>query len=95
MKTVLKDRSFRLSILLTFVFLTLGFIFLHYGLNDYGWVLFVLLPVVLGVSIGALPSKRSAYAGLIISLLVFLFGLIALGLEGYICVIMTLPIVLP
>ncbi|HEX8313971.1 MAG TPA: polyketide cyclase [Flavisolibacter sp.] len=95
MKTILKDRSFRLSIILTFIFLSTGFLFLHYGLSNYGWVLFVLLPIVLGISIGALPGKRLAYAGLIISIIVFLIGLVTLGLEGFICVIMTLPIVLP
>jgi hypothetical protein len=95
MKTILKDRSFRLSIILTFIFLLTGFIFLHYGLSDYGWFLFVLLPIVLGISIGALPSKRFAYVGLVISIIVFLFGLVTIGLEGYVCVIMTLPIILP
>lgn len=92
---ILKDRSFRLSVILTFIFMTVGFISLHYGYSDYGWVLFVLLPVVLGLSIGALPSKRLAYAGLVITVIVFLIGLVTLGLEGYICIIMTLPIVLP
>ena len=95
MKTILKDRSFRLSIILTLVFFTTGFLFLHFGLSSYGWVLFVLLPIVLGISIGALPSKRSAFVGLIITTIVFLVVLVTLGLEGYICVIMTLPIILP
>lgn len=95
MKSLLKDRSFRLSIILTFIFFTTGFLFLHYGLSNYGWVFFVLLPVVLGISLGALPSKRFAIIGLIIATAVFLFGLVTLGLEGYICVIMTLPILLP
>jgi hypothetical protein len=95
MKTILKDRSFRLSIILTLVFFTTGFLFLHFGLSSYGWVLFVLLPIVLGISIGALPSKRSAFVGLIITTIVFLIVLVTLGLEGYICVIMTLPIILP
>lgn len=95
MMNILKDRSFRLAVILTFIFMTVGFISLHYGYSDYGWVLFVLLPVVLGLSIGALPGKRLAYAGLIITVIVFLIGLVILGLEGYICIIMTLPIVLP
>lgn len=95
MMNILKDRSFRLAVILTFIFLTVGFISLHFGFSDYGWGLFVLLPIVLGLSIGALPSKRLAYAGLVITVIVFLIGLVTLGLEGYICIIMTLPIVLP
>lgn len=50
---------------------------------------------MLGLSIGALTSKRLAYAGLVFTVIVFLIGLVTLGLEGYICVLMTLPIVLP
>lgn len=95
MKSILRDRSFRLSIILTFIFLTTGFVFLHLGLSDYGWFLFVLLPIVLGLSLGALPSKPLAITGFIICLIVFLFGLVTMGLEGFICVIMILPVVLP
>ncbi len=60
MKSILKDRSFQLSIILTFIFLVIGFLFLHFGITIYDWVFFVLLPVVLGISIGALPNKRTA-----------------------------------
>jgi len=95
MKHILQDKSFRISIILTLIFFTTGFLFLHYGLSDYGWMLFVLLPIVLGIAIGALPSKRSALVGLTITTIIFLLCLIAMGLEGFICVIMTLPIILP
>jgi hypothetical protein len=95
MKSILKDRSFRLSIILTLIFLGTGFIFLHFGMTGYGWVFFVLLPVVLGISIGALPSKPMAYLGLVIAIIVLLVGLVTMGLEGIVCVIMILPIVLP
>ena len=95
MKPILKDKSFRISIILTLIFFTTGFLFLHYGLSDYGWMLFVLMPIILGIAIGALPSIRTALIGLSITSIVFLLCLIAIGLEGFICVIMTLPIILP
>ncbi len=95
MKQILRDRSFRISIILTFIFLTTGFIFLHYGITDYGWVFFVVLPVVLGLSIGALPNKILALVGLGIMFIAFLAGLVMVGLEGYVCALMILPIVLP
>src|SRR4051812_23235453 len=95
MKRILRDRSFRLSFILTFIFLLTGFLFLHFGLANYGWWLFVLLPVVLGLSLGALPNKRLVWIGLILCLIVFLIGLVSAGLEGILCVVMVLPIVLP
>lgn len=95
MKRILRDRSFRLSIILTFIFLATGFLFLHFGLAAYGLWLFVLLPVVLGVSLGALPNKRTALVGLVICWVFFFIGLVTLGLEGILCVVMVLPVVLP
>lgn len=95
MKRILGDRSFRLSVLLTLLFLVTGFAFLHFGLAAYGWWLFVLLPVVLGLSLGALPHKRSVVTGGVLCLIAFLIGLVALGFEGILCVVMVLPVVLP
>ena len=41
MNQILNDRSFKLTILLTLLYLGIGFAFLHYGLADYGWILFI------------------------------------------------------
>lgn len=95
MKKVLHDRSFRLSIILTFIFLGTGIVFLLYGLVDYSWILFALLPIVLGISIGALPDKRWAGYGAIAATVVILVGLLAAGLSGFICAVMSLPILIP
>lgn len=54
MSKILKDKSFQLSIVLTISFIGTGIAFLFLGLVDYSWVLFGLLPVVLGVAIGAM-----------------------------------------
>jgi hypothetical protein len=50
---------------------------------------------VLGISIGALPDKKWALYGSIISLVIFLLLLLAGELEGFLCVILTLPIIIP
>lgn len=92
---ILKDRSFLLSIILTLIFCTTGFCFLHFGWSNYGWMLFVLFPVVLGISIGALPNKALALTVLVMTFILFLIGLIVLGLEGIACGLMILPIALP
>lgn len=91
---IVKDKSFRLTILLTLIYFGLGFAFLHYGLIDYGWIFFVLLPLSLGLAIGAMPFKKWAYLGLATGILIFIALLIAGGLEGFICVIMAIPLII-
>lgn len=41
--------------------------FLFVGLADLNWILFILLPVVLGLSIGALPHKTYTIWGAVIA----------------------------
>jgi hypothetical protein len=92
---IFKDRSFKLSIILTFIFLGIGIIFLFLGLADFSWVLFGLLPVVLGLAIGALPNKKWAIVGAVLATIVFLFGLLTIGLAGFICVFYSIPLIIP
>jgi hypothetical protein len=95
MTSVLKNKSFRLAIILTLIFFGTGIVFLIFGLAEFSWILFGLLPIVLGISIGALPDRRSAYIGAIITTIFFLYGLLTMGLSGFICIAMTLPIIIP
>lgn len=95
MNAILKDRSFRLSIILSLLFLGTGFTFLYFELVAYGWALFILLPIVLGISIGALPDRGCAHIGLITGLVIFLVLLLIGQLEGFICVLMALGIIVP
>ncbi|BAV04749.1 hypothetical protein SAMN05421788_11149 [Filimonas lacunae] len=95
MRKILQDRSFRLSILLTLIFFGTGITFLLLGLADYSWILFVLLPVVLGISIGALPDHKWAMRGAVLAAVIALFFLLAAGLSGFVCVLMTLPFIIP
>ncbi len=94
MKQILKDRSFKLSILLTFIFFGTGISFLFLGLAGFSWILFWLLPFVLGLSIGALPNKKWAFVGAVIASIIFLCALISYGLAGFLCVIFSLPLIL-
>jgi hypothetical protein len=95
MNKILRDRSFQLSILLTVVFLGTGIAFLFLGLVNYSWVLFILLPIVLGLSIGAMPNKKYLLWGCLITTVITLVGLYIPGLSGLLCIVMTLPIIVP
>ncbi len=95
MNKMLKDRSFRLAIILTFVFFGTGISFLFLGLADFSWILFLLLPVVLGLSIGALPNRKWALYGAILASVTFLLLLLAGQLSGFICVLMAIPLIIP
>jgi len=57
MSGILKDNSFQLSIILTLSFLGVGFTLLHFGFAAYGWAPFIFLPIVLGLSLRALPGS--------------------------------------
>ncbi len=57
---ILKDKSFRLSIIISLVFLSIGFTLLHFSLIAYGWAFFIALPIAVGIAIGALPHKEWA-----------------------------------
>lgn len=95
MKEILKDRSFQLSIILTLIFLGSGIAFLFLGLVDYSWVLFILLPIVLGIAIGAMPNKKYILWAVLISTAIILIGLVIPGLSGVICIVMALALVTP
>jgi hypothetical protein len=95
MASILKDRSFLIAIILTAVFLSSGMVFLYTGIADYALVIFALLPVTVGMAIGALPNRKLAYAGMFVMLVIVLLSLAAFGFEGWVCVLMSLPIVVP
>ncbi len=95
MKEILRDRSFKLSIILTFIFFGTGIAFLFMGLADYSWILFVLLPVVLGVSLGFLSNHKRVIIGAFITTVVLFGAMYIPGLSGLLCIVMTLPVVIP
>jgi hypothetical protein len=94
-KQILKDRSFRISIILTFFYFGTGIAFLFLGLANYSWILFVALPIVLGIAIGAMPNKKYTIYGAIIATVLLLLALYVPGLSGLLCIVMTLPVIVP
>ena len=90
-----EDKSFRWTVILTFLYLSIGFLFLHFGLADYGWAVFVLLPFSLGVAIGSMPLRKWALIALFFTIGIFLVLLYLGALEGMICILMSLPIIIP
>lgn len=87
-------KEFIISIVITLSFLSLGFLLLHYELIGYGLSFFVFLPFVLGYVLGKSTVKTFSLWGLIISLIVFLILLYTGGLEGIVCILMALPMVI-
>jgi hypothetical protein len=94
LKELIKNRSFGLAVLLTFVFLGTGVAWIFIDLVNFSWVLFLLLPILLGFSIGALPSPKAAFVGGVFATLILLLGLWSLGLSGFLCVVMTAPLII-
>ncbi|UAY52462.1 polyketide cyclase [Ferruginibacter albus] len=95
MKNILNDKSFHLSITITIIFIGTGIAFLFLGLVDYSWVLFLLLPVVLGVAIGTMKTRKYALLGAVITTLLLLIGIYIPGLSGIICIVMAIGLVVP
>ncbi|NOS93268.1 MAG: polyketide cyclase [Cyclobacteriaceae bacterium] len=95
MKEILKDRSFHLSIILTLIFLGTGIAFLFIGIVEYSWVLFILLPIVLGIALGAMPNKKYILIGALTTTAIVLICLVFPGLSGLLCIVMALPIIVP
>lgn len=95
LNTILKDKSFRLSILLTTIFIGTGIVFLFFGLADYSWILFGLLPVVLGVAIGTMKVRGYALLGAVITTILLLIAIYIPGLSGVICIVMALGLIVP
>jgi hypothetical protein len=82
------------SIIISFIFLTLGFALLYFELVSYGLSLFVFLPFTLGFILGKSTVKTVSLIGLIISLAIFIILLIAGALEGMVCLLMALPLII-
>ncbi len=95
MRAILKDQSFRISIALTVIFIGTGVAFLFLGLANYSWILFGLLPVVLGVAIGSMKVRKNALSGAMITTVLMLVGIYIPGLSGVICIAMAIGLVVP
>jgi len=94
-KQILRDRNFQLAIILTILFFGTGIAFLFFGLVNYSWILFVLLPIALGVAIGAMPKTKYLIVGAVVTATLILLSMYIEGLSGLICIVMVLPIIVP
>ena len=95
MNAILKDKSFQLSIIITTIFIGTGIAFLFFGLVDYSWILFGLLPVALGVAIGTMKVRKYALWGAVITTITLLIGIYIPGLSGVICIVMAIGLIVP
>jgi len=95
MKKILKDKSFRLSILITTLFIGTGILFLVLDLTDYSWTLFVLLPVVLGIAVGTMEVRKYALHGTILTTVLLLIAIYIPGMSGVICIVMAIVLIIP
>ena len=87
-------KEFIISIIISLTFLSLGFLLLHYELIGYGLSFFVFLPFLLGYILGKSTIKTISLWGLIISLFIFFVLLLAGGLEGMVCILMAMPLII-
>lgn len=87
-------KEFTLSIVISFTFLTLGFLLLHLELIGYGLSFFVFLPFTLGYILGKSTIKSISLWGLMISLFIFFILLLLGNLEGMVCLLMAMPLVI-
>jgi hypothetical protein len=95
MKSFISDKSFLLSVAITTIFIGTDIAFLFLGLVDYSWVLFMLLPVVLGVAIGTMKVRKYALGGAIITTILLLIAIYIPGFSGVICIVMAIGLVVP
>lgn len=87
-------KQFTLSLAISFTFLSLGFLLLHYGLIGFGISFFVFLPFILGYILGNAGVKTFSFWGLVLSLITFFILLLFGGLEGMVCILMALPLII-
>jgi len=90
-----EKKQFLVICLLTVVLSSIGFLFLHFGLVDYGYTFFILVPLCIGFFIGKKPSwKSGSIIALLIGLVAFFYLLITAQLEWFFCVVMLFPLIL-
>ena len=89
-----KNKSFKTSFFVGLIFCSIAITFLLVGMADLGFGLFFFLPLAIGISSGLLPDLKHAVLGTLLSLGVFSAILIFAAIEGIICVVMALPIIL-
>lgn len=88
------NKRFFTALLITLVFLTFGFSLLHFQFIDYGPTFFVFLPFALGYIFGKSTIKKVSLWGLVIAFIIFFVLLLIGGLEGMVCILMAMPLII-
>jgi hypothetical protein len=88
------NKNFIIAAITTFTFLSLGFLLLHNGLFGYGISFFVFLPFILGYLLGGAKTKKMSLLGFGFSFITFCILLLQGGLEGMVCILMAIPLIL-
>jgi hypothetical protein len=87
-------KEFVISTIISLTFLSFGFLLLHYRLIGYGLSFFVFLPFILGYILGKPTLKTFSLYGLIFSLVIFFLLLLFGDLEGMVCILMAMPLII-
>jgi len=83
-----------LSFVISSLFLWNGFIMLHNGWIAYGVSFFIILPILLGYIFSSPTNRKEKLNGVSVAIFLFLLILFIVKLEGLLCIIMALPLVL-
>lgn len=95
LKEIITHKSFRVSFLITLLYCGINMGLLHFGLIDYGWIVFFVFPFSLGLALGQMLFKHWALAGFVSAFLITIILILTSALEGIICILFSLPIVIP
>lgn len=87
-----KLRSLKYGWQLAALYFVAGFTLFLAEVAFYGSTLFIVLPLIVGISAGILPNRKYGLIGAFIGLIAFFILLIAGHLEGLGCLIFTLPL---
>jgi len=85
--------EFALCIIIGLIYLSLGFLLLHYEQIGYGISFFVCLPFIIGYILGNSTVKSVSLWGHFISLIIFFTLLFLGGLEGMVCILTAMPLI--
>lgn len=88
------NKNFTIAAVLSITFLSLGFLLLHNGLFGYGISFFVFLPFIIGYLLGGSRTKKISLLGFGFSFVVFCLLLLQGELEGMVCILMAMPLIL-
>lgn len=92
MRALLNDKNFRIAFALSAVLLGFATLLFVFELIEYGIVLFVVLPIALGIQIGLGRNLRFGIFGSMAALIIFGIVIVAFTIEALLCVLLCIPL---